>query len=404
MQMIEERAELGIEPNGEAPSKLWKRVVFKSVLIASVAGVTGGLLAAGLSQRTEAHAELVSAAKGKEVPIVRVTAVKEVSAPQSITLPGTIRASQATAIRSRANGFIKKWHADIGQVVQEGDLLTEIDTPELDHELQQIAARLKQSETRLELATASLQRIRQLAAEKISSQQELDEAVATERAASSDVAAARANLQRLEELQRFKKVVAPFSGRVTARNVDVGDLVTAGAGSMELFRLVQTSPFRMYVDVPQSYMRSVEEGMQAQVLAREYQGSIFAGKVVRTSGAIDPISRTLRVEIELPNETQELLPGMYAEVKLTSTTAIAKLRIPSTAILFSSKGPSVALVDAKNLVRLRNVKLGRDFGMEIEVASGLTAEDVVIANPTDALSDGMKVSVHQPAKQLPAKS
>lgn len=399
--MIDERTELDTERNGEHSTRFWKRLALKSALIASLAGVTGGLLAAGLTQRSEAHEDLVSAAKAKETIVVRVTPVKEVLSAPSVTLPGTIRASQATAIRSRANGFVKKWYADIGQAVQEGDLLAEIDTPELDQELRQIAARLKQSETRLELSTASFERVRQLAAEKISSQQELDEAVAAERAASSEVAAAQANLQRLQELQRFKKVVAPFSGRVTARNIDVGDLVTAGAGSMELFRLVQTAPFRMYVDVPQSYMRSIEKGMEAQVLAREYPGQRFTGKVVRTSGAIDPVSRTLRVEIELPNETQELLPGMYAEVKLVSTTPAAKLRIPSTAVLFSSAGPTVALIDSENLVRLRNVQLGPDFGIEIEVTAGLANKDILIANPTDALRNGMKVSVHQP-KEKPA--
>jgi RND family efflux transporter MFP subunit len=173
---------------------------------------------------------------------------------------------------------------------------------------------------------------------------------------------------------------------------------------MELFRLVQTAPFRMYVDVPQSYMRSVEEGMEAQVLAREHPGRIFAGEVVRTSGAIDPVSRTLRVEIELPNENQELLPGMYAEVKLVSTAAASKLRVPSTAVLFGAKGPAVALVDLENRVRIKKVELGRDFGTEIEVASGLTKADLLVANPTDALTDGMKVSIKEKTKRLAAKS
>ena len=232
---------------------------------------------------------------------------------------------------------------------------------------------------------------------KLSRPKSTDEKKSTADARAADLRVAEANLKRLEELQGFEKVVAPFAGIVTARNIDNGNLVSAGSSSQTapLFRIAQTNTLRIYVTVPQTQARSIISGQNATVVIKEIPDRTFNAKVVRTAGAIDPASRTLLTELQLPNEEGQLLPGMYAQVQFALTPDDRTLLVPGNAVMIRSEGPKVLLVDAKQTIHSQSVKLGRDFGDKIEVLSGLTPDDSLVANPTDALRDGTDVTVQR---------
>jgi RND family efflux transporter MFP subunit len=326
---------------------------------------------------------------------VRVTAPKAGAAEQTVVLPGTLQGYVQAPISARASGYLKKWHKDIGSRVKQGELLAEIETPEIDQQLSQAMAARQQAASSLELARSTLERWEGLRKRDAVSQQELDERRSADAQARANLAAADANVERLRQLEGFKRVLAPFSGVITRRNVDVGDLIDAGGGAgRALFLLSQTDPLRVYVNVPQSYSQLVRAGQQVVVTQAELRGENFKGEILRTAASIDAVTRTMQVEIRLPNADGKLLPGAFVQVAL-ALSASGALTIPTNVLLFRPEGPRVAAVGADGKVSLRAVKIGRNFGEAIEVLDGLASTDQLVLNPSDSLNDGDTVVITQ---------
>jgi len=369
------------------------------VLFGTVA-VIAALFALGFIPRWRANAALTSSVRDQR-PTVTVVSSQKPNEAANLVLPGSTQAIQETALYARTNGYVRKWNVDIGAKVEAGQLLAEIETPEVDQELNQARANVAQAIANADLARATLTRWQQLVDQKVVSPQEFDEKRSAADARAADLRVAQANVKRLEELQGFEKIVAPFTGIVTVRNIDNGNLVSAGSGqTAPLFRLAQTDTLRIYVTVPQTQSRSIAPGQSATVSVREIPDKTFSAKVVRTAGAIDPTSRTLLTELQLPNEDDQLFPGMYAEVKFALPQDGHTLLVPGNSVMIRSDGPKVLVVDAKQTIRARAVKLGRDLGDKVEIASGLDPAESLVANPTDALRDGAEVKVQtQPSKK-----
>ena len=326
---------------------------------------------------------------------VRVTTPKAGAAEQMVLLPGTLQGYVQAPISARASGYLKKWHKDIGSRVKQGELLAEIETPEIDQQLSQAVAARAQAASSLELAHSTLGRWEGLRKRDAVSQQEVDERRSADAQARANLAAADANVERLRQMKGFNRVLAPFAGVITKRNVDVGDLIDAGGGAgRALFLLSQTDPLRVYVNVPQSYAQLVKPGQQVVVNQAELRGQSFKGEIVRTAASIDAATRTMQVEIRLPNSDGQLLPGAFVQVALP-LAASGALTIPTNALLFRPEGPRVALVGADGKVSLRAVKIGRNFGEAIEVLDGVSADDKLVLNPSDSLNDGDAVVITQ---------
>jgi membrane fusion protein (multidrug efflux system) len=343
-------------------------------------GVLLALFAIGFLPRWKANSALANSVRDQR-PSVTVISSQRPTNDANLVLPGSTQGIQEAAIYARTNGYVKEWKVDIGQTVQQGQLLAEIETPEVDQQLAQTKANY-------EIAKVTAERWADLVAKKVVSNQEYDQ---NEKA----YEAAKANYEQLQRLQGFQKIVAPFAGVITARNIDNGDLVSAGTSGQPapLFRIAQTDVLRIYVDVPQTQSRLITPGQSAAVSVREIPNRTFNAKVVRTARAIDPASRTLRTELQIPNTDGGLFPGMYAEVKFALPQDPHTLIIAGNAVMIRSDGPKVLVVDAKNTIRSRAVKLGRDLGEKVEVASGLDPGESLVANPTDALRDGTEVKV-----------
>jgi RND family efflux transporter MFP subunit len=307
-------------------------------------------------------------------------------------LPAEVQAFVQATIHARASGYLKNWFADIGDHVTNGQALAEIDTPELDQQLAQAKAELDQAQAALDLAKITADRWTELLKTASVSEQETAEKKADQVLKQANVEAARANLQRLENLKNFDRVTAPFAGTITARNTDIGQLITAGSGP-ELFRLAQTDPLRVYVRVPQPFVHALAPGQKAELTLTELPGRIFTAEVTRTAGAVDPVSRTLQVELQLPNPRAEIFAGSYAQVRFNEAAAPNGLTISDNALIFRAQGMQVAVVGAQGRVSLHSVKLGRDFGNTVEVLDGLKIGDRVINNPPDSIADGMTVQV-----------
>jgi RND family efflux transporter MFP subunit len=339
------------------------------------------------------------AKKTSEVSAEFVT-VKRDSKPQELILPGNIAAVEEATIYARANGYIKRWLVDIGARVISGQLLAEIETPEVEQQLAQAVGTLKQSEANFEIARITAQRWKELVDQKVVSKQENDEKQTTFLAASANLAAAKANVGQLQQLVAFNQVTAPFSGTITTRKIDVGALVSAGSGTAgtPLFTLARTDPVDIYVRVPEENAPSIHDGMAAEILVQELKTRKFTGKVVRNSGALDFQSRTLLTEVEIPNPNGTLLAGMYAQVKFTLIDANAPLIIPSTAFVFRGSGTQVVILDKDNKVHWQKIIAGRDFGTRMEVTGGLEENSRVVLNPTDDLREGLVVTP-KPAQQ-----
>ncbi|TXD13813.1 efflux RND transporter periplasmic adaptor subunit [Extensimonas vulgaris] len=313
---------------------------------------------------------------------------------QTLTLPGTLQGYVQASIAARVSGYLKRWTHDIGSRVKQGELLAEIETPEIDQQLAQAIAAREQAAASLALARSTAQRWEALRQKDVVAQQDLEErrnAVAT---ATANLAAAEANVQRLRQMEGFKRVLAPFAGVVTRRNVDVGDLIDAGAGRV-LFTMAQTDPLRIYVNVPQSYASRIQPGQPVIVTQAELQGKKFEGKVARTAGAIDIATRQMQVEIALPNPDGSLLPGAYVQVEVPLPPS-KMLSVPENALLFRAEGTRVAIVDAHGKVHLQPVTLGRNYGGSIEVLSGLQGNEQLVLNPSDALAEGDTVTIAPP--------
>lgn len=380
-----------------------KRGLNGRVLIGTLV-VLAALFALGFIPRWRANAALTSSVRDQR-PNVSVISSQKPNDAANLVLPGSTQAIQETALYARTNGYVRKWNVDIGAKVEAGQLLAEIETPEVDQELNQARASVVQAAANSELARATLNRWQKLVEQKVVSSQEFDEKKSAADARAADLQVAQANVKRLEELQGFEKIVAPFTGIVTARNIDNGNLVSAGSSnqSQPLFRIAETDTLRIYVTVPQTQSRSIAPGQSATVSLREIPDKTFSAKVVRTAGAIDPASRTLLTELQLPNEDGQLFPGMYAEVKFALPQDGRALLVPGNAVMIRSDGPKVLVVDAKQTIRARGVKLGRDLGDKVEILSGVDPTERLVANPNDALRDGVEVKVQQSTKPAEKK-
>jgi RND family efflux transporter MFP subunit len=307
-------------------------------------------------------------------------------------LPAEVEPLLQASIFARVSGYLKRWNVDIGAHVQEGQVLAEIDTPELDQQLDQARAQLTVAEANLKLAQVTDVRWQQLLKTSAVSKQEADEKAAASAVAAATVQAEQANVRRLEETQAFQKVLAPFAGVVTARNVDIGDLIPAGSGR-ELFHVISPQSLRLYARVPQTMAADIRVGQSAQILIPELPNVSLPAKVVTTSTAISVASRTLLVELQASNPDEQIHTGSYCQVRLATTGSAPALTLPSSTLLFRANGLQVGVVNDAGVVALRNVTLGRDFGRTVEVLTGVTAIDRVIATPSDSLVDGMIVRV-----------
>jgi RND family efflux transporter MFP subunit len=313
----------------------------------------------------------------------------------SITLPGMTQAYSESPVYARVNGYVRTWYADIGTQVRKGDLLAEIDAPDVDQQLNQARAMLNQSQANLDLAKITAARYQDLIATKSVSQQEVDQNNQNLAAQQANVQGATANVGRLEQMQGFERVYAPFDGVITERKTDFGNLINAGndGTGRELFRVSQISTIRVFVNVPEEYSQQIANGATTSIDLTELPGKEFRGRVTRTSNAIDPASKTLLVEVDVPNPSGQLLPGAYANIHFKVPRGVVPLVLPNSSILFQSAGPQVAIVTLASQIELRKVTLGRDFGDTVEILSGVTPKDAVVANPPDSLTTGTLVAV-----------
>jgi RND family efflux transporter MFP subunit len=377
--------------------------------VMALVALLGTLFVAGLLPRLRRESRLsieVQEARDR-LPDARVIAVKKSSAESTITLPGTARAWLEAPLYARVNGYLKRFHVDIGDPVKKGQLIAEIESPEIDQQLRQARANLAvaqaalaQTQANLDLAKVGARRYGTLAKEHAVSQQEADEKQSALSAREADVQAAKAailaqeaNVKRLEELQTFEQIVAPFEGTLISRTVDVGTLVSEGssAGTRELFRVAQVGSLRVFVHLPEALLASVHEGLVARIRFDAWPGREFRGTVSRTAHAIDPSSRTMLTELSVANAEGLLISGQYAQVTLELKHSAPPLLMPSNALILRSEEPHAARVDEDGTVHYLPVKVGRDYGMQIEVLSGINEGDYIMINPTTDLREGQKV-------------
>ncbi len=366
-------------------------------MVAALLAVLGLFAAGALSIKARAKEQTALSAETQRLAVTTVSAGLPQPEPRSneLELPGSVQAYTESPIYARTNGYLLRWYKDIGASVQKGELLADLDTPEVDQELSQAQAARQQMVAALDLAHTSADRWRELRRTDSVSQQELDQRTSDYAQAQANMAAADANVRRLQELESFKHVYAPFAGVLTKRNVDIGALVNAGNGGSgkELFNLALIDPLRVYVSVPEADAPSIRVGMRAWIGLAEYPASRFGGTVVRTANAIDQNTRTLLTEVDVPNKAGRLLPGAYAQVHFNVPVNGRRLSVPSSAMLFRSEGPSVAVVGPGDRVQLRPIVIGRDFGTSLEILQGIRATDRVIQNPPDSLENGQAVHV-----------
>jgi len=357
-----------------------------------------GLIVSGILPRIQARASLHR--ETREMAIASVTVIHPTRAPASseIVLPANVQAFIDAPIYARTNGYLKKWYVDIGSRVKTGQLLAEIDTPEVNQALGQARADLSTAEANLNLSRITADRYRDLLKTDSVSKQDADNAAGDYAAKQAIVHSAEANVRRLEDLQSFQKIYAPFTGVITARNTDIGALIDSGAVGgtrTELFHIVQPDKLRAYVNVPEAYSQAAKPGLTADLTLAEFPGRRFPGKLVRTANAIDTNTRTLLVQIDVDNPTGALLSGAYAEVHLKLPGANSSLILPVNTLLFRSEGLRVATVPDGQHAELKPVTLGHDFGSEVEVVAGLNGDDTVIINPPDSVISGQAVRIVQ---------
>lgn len=353
--------------------------------------------AARLAQDTEAQATLT----------VATTKPQPLSDATDLVLPGNVQANYDAPIYARTSGYLKRWLVDIGAHVKAGQVLGEIESPEVDQQLRQAQADVATAEANEKIASVTAERWRNLRATDSVSKQEADEKISIAASTQAQVQAAKANVQRLRELSGFEKVVAPFDGVVTARNTDVGQLINAGSGSgPELFRIADTRRLRLYVRVPQTYAADMRPGVTATLAFPDRPGRHYVATLERTSNALDAGSRTLLAEMIVDNKNNELLPGAYVEVhfNLPADIQAKTFKLPANVLLFRGDGMHVATVDAQDHIVMKPVTLGRDYGSDIEIVEGLSAGDNVVLSPPDSLTDGVVVQVAKAKTQQVAKS
>jgi RND family efflux transporter MFP subunit len=355
---------------------------------------TAALLIAVWGIVTRLHARNALEQQAAQAAVATVTTAKAHQGPGSDTLvlPGTVQAFYEAPIYARTNGYLKIWYTDIGTPVRKGQLLAEIETPEVDQELRQAQADLGTAEANYQLARTTNVRWQGLLSTESVSQQDADQRAGDAAAKAAARQSAAANVARLQELESFKRVVAPFAGIVTQRNTDFGALINAGQSTGNaLFRVADTHRLRIYVSVPQPYASAIHQGQKADLEFADRPGKRYQAEVANSAHALDANSRTLQVELQIDNAKGELLPGSYAQVYFALTGADDTLRIPVNTVLFRTDGLKVAVLDGQHRVHLQTITEGRDFGTEIEVLSGVTMDDVLVANPPDSISDGATV-------------
>ena len=372
-----------------AQTSLGKILVGAVLLVLLTAGVV-----TFLNRKSEGDA-LAKETEAVSIPTVAVVQPQTEPGNDELVLPGNLQAFEESPIFARTNGYLLRWYKDIGSKVEKGQLLATIDTPEIDQELSQARANREQIKAALGLAKISADRWANLRKTDSVSQQEADQQASGLEQAVANLAAADANVKRLEELESFKNVYAPFSGVLTRRNVDPGALINSGAGlaGKELFDMARVDPLRVYVSVPQAYAPSMKVGVKATVTLQEFPGQKFMGTIVRTAEAIDPGTRTLNTEVDVPNKDGKLLPGSFGQVHFATGTAVPRITIPVNAMLFRAEGAQVAVVDKDGKLHLQRINIGRDFGTTLEVLGGVEVSDRVVINPSDSLEEGQQVHV-----------
>src|SRR5467141_2828651 len=358
-----------------------------------------GMLVSGILRRVRARAIVSAETAAMAVPLVNVVSPQRTAPSHELVLPGNVEPYMTAPIYSRTSGYVKKWYVDIGARVKTGQLLAEIDTPEVDQQLQQSRSNLATAEANLRLAEITKNRYQELLKTNAVSQQDADNAVGTYNANNSIVQANQANVKQLETLQSFEKIYAPFDGIVTVRNVDVGDLINSGSApgtKTDLFHIAQPGKLRVYVYVPQEYSQAATPGLTAELTLAEFPGKRFAGKLVRTANAINFATRTLQVEVDVDNPPGKLLSGSYAEVHLKLAGLGSTQIVPVDTLLFRSEGLQVAVVKDGKVV-LTKVTPGHDFGNQIEIVAGLKGDESIIQNPPDSILTGQQVQIAKTA-------
>src|SRR5271167_3959152 len=353
--------------------------------------VIGGVIA--MLIRIHDDHVLANETERESIPTVAVIHPTAENPDEDVVLPGSLQAFEESPIYARTNGYLLRWYKDIGSRVSQGELLADIDTPEVDQELMQARATRQQVAAQMDLAKINADRYVGLRTTDSVSQQEADQQASGYQQAKANLDAADANVRRLEQLESFKHVYAPFSGVLTKRNVDPGALINAGGTGKELFDIAKVDPLRVFVSVPQNYAPAIKTGMPASVILQEFPGEKFSGTVVRTAESIDPTTRTLLTEVDVPNRDGRLLPGSFGEVHFRPGIDVQRLTIPVNAMLFRQEGPRVAVVGSDGKVHLRTITIGKDYGATLEILGGVELEDRVIINPADSIEEGQQVNV-----------
>jgi RND family efflux transporter MFP subunit len=378
----------------ESDEKLGHKIRRYSLILLVVALC---LAAWGEISRVRARSSLGKESAAAAIPAVITVTPNRTSLGEELVLPGTVQAYIEAPIYARTTGYLRDWRTDIGTQVTKGQLLGEIDTPEVDQQLSQAQADLATARANESLSNTTNVRWKGLLATESVSKQDADEKASDAAAKKAAAASAAANVARLRELESFKRVVAPFSGVITARNTDIGALINAGqSAGAELFHIADVHKLRVYVRVPEAYAAVTGPGLEAELRFAEQPNKAFMAKTVRTSNALDPTLRTLQVELELDNAGREIFPGAYAEVHFKLPASAESLRLPANTVLFRAAGLQVATLDGQKRVKLKSIVQGRDFGNTIEILSGLEPNDVVILNPPDSLTDGVLVRIASP--------
>jgi RND family efflux transporter MFP subunit len=365
---------------------------FLTLLIVALSFAAWGVIGRVLARNSLGKVTAIEA-----MPTVVTVRAIRTDLGEELVLPGTVQAYIESPIYARTNGYLKAWYTDIGSTVKRGQLLAEIETPEIDQQLTQAIADLATARANEALSNSTNARWKELLKTESVSQQDAEEKASDAAAKKATAEAAAANVSRLRELESFKRVVAPFDGVITARNTDIGALINAGqsAGS-ELFRMADTHKLRIYVQVPEPYAAAANPGLEAELRFSEQRGKVYTATVVRTSNALDPALRTLQVELQLDNVRHELFPGAYAEVHFKLAGDAQSLRLPANTVLFRAAGLQVATVDEHQRIQLKSIVEGRDFGNSIEVLSGIDADDAVVINPPDSTVSGATVRIAAP--------
>jgi RND family efflux transporter MFP subunit len=378
-------SQLDQKPGRPIPRRL--RLVGVAVLLLAIAVVAYGMIS-----RASQNSRLRDLTEAQAVPTVSVVTPQNVENHSGLDLPGRLQAFIRAPIYARVPGYLKSWKHDIGSKVKAGDLLAEIDTPDLDQQLMQARADQNVAEANAKLAQISADRWQSLAGTDAVAKQDVDQRTFTLNANVAQVKAAQANVDRLVAEEGFKRLIAPFDGIVTARETDIGALINVGAtGGAELFVISETSKLRVYVSVPQNYVPTVPPGTKATISVPEHPGKTYSGTVEASSQAVSPSTGTTLMQIIVDNSAGEMMPGDYAGIHLQMDGAANVLSVPSSALIFDAKGLSIATVDANNHVLLKPVSIQRDLGAVIELASGLAPDDRVIENPPDGIGNGAEV-------------